>query len=764
MSRRPRILGELGAELDRAARADLRGRRRLFGWHRGPLLALLIAFGAGGVAVAGTQLLGEGQPLEPPRAADVVSGSSPQPGSARLAGAVTPDPAGDRPWRLRLSRTSAGDVCTAVGQTVEDRFGIVGLDRVFRPTPLGVGDTCSRAPRGSAVVTGARVFAGRSAPQARTVVAGLAGPDVRELRLVARGSARTLEISPDRVFITVLAGYAEDLQPKLQIRGSGPRRTLTFADTGRDEVADPEGGNPWAIENRSYREPGAPRGLSCAQATRPVPLDQRSIGSGPLTPLRCGFLRSSPGFAVARRFVPSATPRDGFPWGLNPARTLAYGGVAPTVARVEVRGPDGLVRQPRIFRPSGAWLVVLDGRIDPRGLRTILTLRDGTTRTLDDTAAAGTRGQPLRDVAPPRWRSLSSQQAKVSTGFAVPIASSFRDSAPVADPAGGPAWVLRAFKGTPAKNVRFGPEGPPSGFACFVAGPRVDGQLRRATSGAPGRRLDPAREGDAFCNEDERPKRLAAAVVAYAGDPGGYDPGLSRIAVTGQVPRATKLELLGLGAPRSLPLTGDGAFLALLPGSTRAELRLRATFTDGRTLAESPRGGELTVGDGRVDARTSDPDGTAPWAATSAADRRFGRCQRYGRLVLNRFASISEDDGSVRFGDAGSSCGTAVSGLTRKRPLALTVQPQVAFEASAPTPAQIQRRTRPGRTLIAGTARSDVAEIELRTPRDIRLLRPTGPGRSFIAVYDGIFSGGRIEMKIRFTDGRTRILSQPAAF
>lgn len=765
VSPRPRILDELGAELDRAVRSDAARALPRPRWLHGPLLALIVAFGAGGVAVAGTQLLGEGDPLPPPRPADVVPATAPQPGSARLAAPVASDPSGDRPWRVRMSRTRAGDICTAVGQTVGKRFGIVGLDRVFRASPLGVGDTCSRPPGRRSVTAGARAFAAGEAAAARTVVSGLAGRDVARLELTWRSGRRTLPVGRDRVFLAVLAGYPEDLRPVLRITPSsgGAARRLAIADTGRDEVADLDGGVPWVVGFNAPRRPSAsdgPRtrlGLSCVQVTRP---GVDGLGPfGPLTPPRCGNLARTPGYSVARRFVPRSEPHDGFSWGLNPARTMVYGAVSRAVIRVELRGPHGLRRRPHVFRPSGAFLVVLDGHVDPRPLRTILTLRDGSTRTLGDSAAIGERGGPLRSVTPPPWRSLASQRRKVTLGFAVPITATVRTGTPIVDPAGGPAWVARSFRAGLAKGVRFPPGArPPRGFACTTVGPLVDGVLRKPTSGAPGPPIVLADEGDVFCNDDKRPTRLSAQVIAYIDNPGGYDLGLSRISVFGQVPRARKIELLGLGAPRSLPLTGDGAFLTLLPGSTRARLRLRATFADGRTLEEQPRGADLTEGGGRVDARTSDPDATAPWAASVTPSRGT---LRYGQLVLGRFAYVSPADGSVRFGDAGSADGPA---LTPKRPIRLIVQRIVARSSSGPTPAQIQRRTRSGRTIVAGAARADVTEVELRTPRDVRVLRPTDRGHAFIAVYDGTFSGGRITATARFHDGRTRTVSQPADF
>jgi hypothetical protein len=72
-----------------------------------------------------------------------------------------------------------------------------------------------------------------------------------------------------------------------------------------------------------------------------------------------------------------------------------------------------------------------------------------------------------------------------------------------------------------------------------------------------------------------------------------------------------------------------------------------------------------------------------------------------------------------------------------------------------PESARVQRRTLPGRTIVSGFAHPDVRAITLQTPRDVRTLRPTGPSRAFLAVYDGEFFGGAITLTARLADGST---------
>lgn len=101
---------------------------------------------------------------------------------------------------------------------------------------------------------------------------------------------------------------------------------------------------------------------------------------------------------------------------------------------------------------------------------------------------------------------------------------------------------------------------------------------------------------------------------------------LARI-LEGRVARVVlaPLESLGLGAARDLPIAGNGGFLTLLPGDTRARFRLRATFADGTVLQETPRGGDLIPGSGRVDARTPDPDALRRGRSSSDEDSAASR-------------------------------------------------------------------------------------------------------------------------------------------
>lgn len=749
MSERLRILDELGAELDRAVRADhAKGRRAARRWGRLPLLATVAVLGAGGVAAAAAALLGEGLPLVGPRPADVQPRSVPLPGSAQLGGRPAPDPDGGPAWEVRTSRSAAGERCVAVGHVVKGRLGIVGLDNVFRALPVGAGEACGTPPRGADLLAGARPFVARSAEGERTVVAGIAGPGVTALELRTRaGDRRAVTLGAGRSFVAVLRGSPEPLRPALVVTGSdGRSRRIGFADTGRDEVADPEGGRPWVIDAYPWDEgPSRPAGLTCAQARRPGGV----LGPTPVEPLTsavCGRLEQVPAFVVVRRFVPGERSDSLTFLGPHPARTLVFGAVARDIRAVAVRGAGAPIR-PRIFRPRGGFLAVLDGRVDPAGLSVVVTRRDGSEVTLRDSAnLLSDDGRPLREPPEPEWRSVESVLADAVRGYADPRLPTLVTGPPVPDPAGGPAWVVRTY----AAQLRGASK--PSPLLCAQSGPLVDGRLLAPGTAQP---LTLDREGDAVClDAGTRTPALSAQLIAYAADPGSYAPGLARVAVQGVAEGALRLELLGLGAPREIPVVGGGGFLALLPGSVKGKLSVRATFPGGvRTVRV--RGADLAPGSTRVDARTSDPDGAAPWAV--AVDR--AGCMRYGRLILDRLVYVHPDDGSVVFRPAGYGCARPIESRGSRRPVGFLLWPLFS-RVPGLSPAQVARRTLSGRTVVVGVAARDVVEVEVRTPRDVRVLRPAGRRRAIIAVYDGVLDGGEIVLTSRMRDGRRVVQRQ----
>jgi hypothetical protein len=138
-------------------------------------------------------------------------------------------------------------------------------------------------------------------------------------------------------------------------------------------------------------------------------------------------------------------------------------------------------------------------------------------------------------------------------------------------------------------------------------------------------------------------------------------------------------------------------------------------------------------------------------SCTSAALRLVG--DRAGRLNFTLHTLDDPPDlGCLRSGKP------AV--LSRERPLDsfATSGPEQLEEGGDPQLGRIARRTLPGLTIITGTAHPDVVTVTIVTPSDIRTLTPTGRTHAFLAVYDGTFPGGGLELIAEFADGTTKTM------
>ena len=336
------VIELLGAEF-RSLGEPPRGRRPPT--RRALLIALALVLVLAGAATAAI-LITRGAPLPAANSRDLQSQGIPLAATARLAGLDAPDPrAGEPAWDIRLSRTAAGETCTAVGQVLGSQFGIVGLDHVFRALPLGGVDACGVAsPDGPLLLAGARVFVGADPSQARTVVNGVAGPSVRSVTVYGPGGTRRLRLGPEGSFITVYRGYTEEVRPRIMVAmDDGRNRAIELSPSYAFEVADPTGRYAWQVSGGADLGPGAFPDENCAQAGELVGRNDPSQFEASLTPIVCGRLGSAPLFVSIRRFVPGAGERTQFPWGNSPSRTLVYGAAAPGVAALTLlgAGPPG---------------------------------------------------------------------------------------------------------------------------------------------------------------------------------------------------------------------------------------------------------------------------------------------------------------------------------------------------------------------------------------------------------------------------------------
>ncbi len=103
-----------------------------------------------------------------------------------------------------------------------------------------------------------------------------------------------------------------------------------------------------------------------------------------------------------------------------------------------------------------------------------------------------------------------------------------------------------------------------------------------------------------------------------------------------------------------------------------------------------------------------------------------------------------------------SNCPGSRGSLTPARPVALSGE----FAGGGPAragPQRIARRTLPGRTVLSGVARDDVARVTIATPRDVRTLIPSSGAHAFVVVYDGTFPTGEGTLTAAFEDGSTAV-------
>jgi hypothetical protein len=280
---------------------------------------------------------------------------------------------------------------------------------------------------------------------------------------------------------------------------------------------------------------------------------------------------------------------------------------------------------------------------------------------------------------------------------------------------------------------------------------RVDGdRFLRVGDLAPLSLADPT----AACIAPGRnPRREPVSRIdTFVDDASAYAPRPVRTVVWGTAgPAGRRVDAGG----QRVPLGSDGAFLAFFaPSLTDRDLVVRTTYADGTTHSvERFRKGRTPPS--RIEARSPDPDAGAPYGLLVWRDADDRLCQEVGRVVGDTVGTLDTRSGIFRPYPVheGGSCGEPPS--TRAHPVSWSVTAGPGAEGSS------LLRTLPGRTIVSGFLHPAVRELTIRTPRDVRTLRPVGDTHAFLAVYDGEFFGGVIELTARFADGTTHTETLP---
>lgn len=374
------------------------------------VLVLAITVGAASAAAAATLYTLRGSVIPAPSAVDVPPSQTLVPDSAQVSPLRIADPeAGVAPWTTRVGRSSTGYVCSTVGQVVDDRFGLIGMDGRFRELAPGATDSCGQERKNSATLVGARVLAAKRPQDVRTVISGVAGDTLRRVRLKTSRGVSDVRRADGGTFVAVFAGYPEDV---------GAEVTLTFADGHRETeplgvdpsvVLDPEGGPAWKAQSYMVSD-DARQCTSFAYARQ-----SRHMASSPGV---CGLLQDPTGdgrvrrgffFALRRLSATSVGRTDTFmvgSWRGKPARTAVWGGVGEDVQSVEVSGPGVSARSVLLSRYRTI-LGVFPASVRPDSLTVTVTMKDGRVRTVRGDANLVTKPVPLpkRRPQPKRVRS-----------------------------------------------------------------------------------------------------------------------------------------------------------------------------------------------------------------------------------------------------------------------------------------------------------------------------------------------------------------------
>ncbi|HXB15207.1 MAG TPA: hypothetical protein VNV44_05640 [Solirubrobacteraceae bacterium] len=774
----------VSAEPTRAFALQRSRLRRRPGGRRSPVFVALLVLGGLLVAAGGAAavlLVSEGSPLPAPHAADVAPWEHPVAGSVRLAGLDAPDPEGGAPWDMRIFKSSTGETCTAVGQVFNGKFGIVGLDHVFRELPLTGVDACGVPGIAGPVLAGARQFAGRTAAEERTVVNGIAGKGAKSVVALGLGEERRLTLGPQGSFVTVFQGLLGEVRPRIVVvDAKGRSRSISFAASAAFETADPDGGAPWEASGGSaIGVPGSTGDENCASAAQEV---GPGSSGGPVNeaeaPGVCGRLGNAPLFVRFHRFNPGDGENTGNPWGNNPARTLVYGAVSLRVRRLTLTGA-GAPRPIAIDPHGGAFIAVLDGQVNPHALTLVATLTDGRRLRYRRSTAliAELTGKPVTEGPVEPYRRI------VHRGFFAPledpIQRTVHEQLHAADPAGGPDWSLRSWQGRADPRAKFGEANHPKSFYCWQAGVVNAGRLVEPVPGAAAIPLNvsvasPGEPGTQCMGAGTADsENLTPRISSYPRNAGEYEPLPVRTVISGVIePPATAPMLLGAGGPRPITTTdANHAYLIVLPGTYWAgPLRVSVRLPDGRTVVS---GVESDQPDLQPQVRAPSPDGSASWGFTDTSlCPTAWFLSEIGRVIDDRFARVAGDTGEVAPGPegttTGSRCGTRNARAQERyeplggeqsgnpnHPVGFTAVPLAPEGTHEPTQAEIERRTLPGSTVIAGRSAADVTSITLSTPADVRTVEPTGPTHVFIVVYDGVFYRGTFTATVLLKNGRT---------
>jgi hypothetical protein len=246
----------------------------------------------------------------------------------------------------------------------------------------------------AASLVGARIFTAARAGEVRTIVYGVGGAMLRDVRVEARGATRRLGVGAGGTFIAAYAGLPEDLGLRVALRFADGHVERHDFGVGPAVFADPGSGRAWRVQNAM---------IGGDDRTCITVVSARERVNAAISPAACGRLTRGPRrprglFFAVRRLIPGTggipvSPFGAGRWGRTRPRLLIWGAAGADVAAIDVRGPAGQTATHTWFRPNGAFAYMFGRAVRPDQVRVVVRFRDG--RRLEQSGSYGL-------VTPPR--------------------------------------------------------------------------------------------------------------------------------------------------------------------------------------------------------------------------------------------------------------------------------------------------------------------------------------------------------------------------
>lgn len=363
-------------------------------WRRAPrnfgaLSTVLVLGIVGTAAAAATLTILRGSPIPAPRPADLQPVMTARAETQRVLDLRATDPGGAAvpAYALRTGESQGGLTCVTVGQVDDGKFGIVGTDRRFRQLPPTLIDGCGKETGRGPAVAGARILEAKDYGDVRSVVYGVAGPNLRSATLDVRGKRREVPVR-DGALLAVVPGYPDDNGLVLRLAFADGHTTTHPFGKGVLTVVDPSG-PAWKLQGGGL-ESGGKVMRSCVSLAR-----AREGAGTPRTAQVCDETRG-PKSGIAKHAlsfdVRTFEPGDRGPistrypgewrWYDTPARTIVWGGADPKrIKSITARASDGTTATAKPM--YWGFAIVFEGSVPAKGMQVTVEYTDGRREVHD---------------------------------------------------------------------------------------------------------------------------------------------------------------------------------------------------------------------------------------------------------------------------------------------------------------------------------------------------------------------------------------------